>query len=46
MSDLIEEMPLPNEVLFGGEGDVLAVPSDDDRPAYDHSDEDAYGWDA
>lgn len=26
--------------------ELAAVPSDDDRPAYDHSDDEAYGWDA
>jgi hypothetical protein len=44
MTDLIDEMPLPDEVLFGGEGDVLAVPSDADRPAWDVEAEDGYDY--
>lgn len=38
MPDLIDEMPLPYEVLFGGEGDVIAVP-DADRPAWNREDD-------
>jgi hypothetical protein len=39
MSDLIETGDLPDEVLFTGEGDVLAVPFDGDRPAWTGEDD-------
>lgn len=44
-TDLIEDLPLPDNVLFSGEGDVYAAPSDADRLAWNRDEDDDYSWD-